>query len=276
MIDGVPIDPALIRTACFIGTFAIMAAWETLAPLRERALSRRLRWTNNLGLVLIDNLVLRLVLPVTAVGFASLAQQRHWGLLNRSDLPGWLAIPAALILLDLAIYLQHRLFHAVPVLWRLHRVHHTDTDFDVTTALRFHPVEILLSMAYKLVLIAILGASPPAVLAFEIVLNSAAMFNHSNITLPPSVERVLRMILVTPDMHRIHHSTSMHEANSNYGFNLAIWDRLFATYTQEPAIGQIMMPIGQDQFRESRDARLHRLLLQPMRNSGLAQRVSTL
>lgn len=268
MADFLTSQPETIRTAVFLGIFAAMAAWETVAPLRRSALPRLIRWSNNLALLLTGNLLLRLILPLGAAGFAALAQARGWGLLGLVQWPGWLELVLAFIVLDLAIYTQHRLFHAVPLLWRLHRVHHADTAFDVTTALRFHPLEIALSMAIKLAVIALIGASPSAVLLFEIVLNGAAMFNHGNVTLPPWIERPLRRVIVTPDMHRIHHSTLMEEANSNYGFNLSCWDRLFASYTAAPSRPQESMPIGLDQFRAPREAWLDRLLLQPFARSG--------
>jgi sterol desaturase/sphingolipid hydroxylase (fatty acid hydroxylase superfamily) len=257
---------AVVRTGFFVGIFALMAVWEVLAPLRQQAAPRSLRWSNNLALVMLDSVIVRLVFPLTAVSFAALAAERGWGLLNLLDLPLWPALILALLLLDLIIYLQHRLFHAVPLLWRLHRVHHADTEFDVTTALRFHPLEMLVSMAIKLAAIALLGAPALAVLVFEIVLNGAAMFNHANVALPARLERVLRLFVVTPDMHRIHHSTRPEEHNRNFGFNLPWWDRLLGSYCPRPQLDQRDMPIGQDQFRTRRDLWLDRLLLQPLRD----------
>lgn len=267
MPEFLPGGPDTLRMAAFLMIFAVMASWEALAPLRPSTLPRRLRWSNNLALLLSGNLLLKLLFPLTAVGFATLAQSRGWGLLNQFDWPDWLKLVLAFVLLDLAIYAQHRLFHAVPLLWRLHRVHHADTMFDVTTALRFHPVEIALSLGIKLAAIALIGASAQAVLLFEIVLNGAAMFNHGNVTLPGWLERPLRWLIVTPDMHRIHHSTRMAETNSNYGFNLSCWDRLFASYTPAPSRPQDTMPIGLNQFRTPRDAWLDQLLLQPLRRT---------
>lgn len=264
MPELLPSGPDAIRTAAFLTIFAIMASWEAIAPLRQPTLPRRLRWSNNLALLLTGNLLLKLLFPLTAVGFAALAQARGWGLLNLVGWPDWLELALAFVLLDLAIYAQHRLFHVVPLLWRLHRVHHADTMFDVTTALRFHPLEIALSLGIKLAVIALIGASAEAVLLFEIVLNGAAMFNHGNVTLPRWLERPLRGLIVTPDMHRIHHSTLPVETNSNYGFNLSCWDRLFASYTPAPSRPQDTMPIGLNQFRTPRDAWLDRLLLQPL------------
>jgi sterol desaturase/sphingolipid hydroxylase (fatty acid hydroxylase superfamily) len=261
-------SPEALRLTAFVGIFAAMAAWEQLAPLRQSPLSRRLRWSNNLALLLTGNLLLKLAFPLGATGFAALAAARGWGLLGRANWPDWLELGLAFVLLDLAIYAQHRLFHAVPWLWRLHRVHHADTGFDVTTALRFHPLEIALSMAIKLAVIALIGASAEAVLLFEIVLNGAAMFNHGNFALPGWVERNLRLLIVTPDMHRIHHSVRMDETNSNYGFNLSCWDRLFASYTPASKQPQDTMPIGQNQFRAPREAWLDRMLLQPFKQTG--------
>lgn len=266
MPDALPRDPAALRMAIFLGVFAAMATWEALRPLRHSNLPRWLRWSNNLALLLAGNLLLRLVFPMTAAGFAAWVQGQGWGLLNQVTWPDWAELTLALIVLDLAIYWQHRLFHVVPPLWRLHRVHHADTEFDVTTALRFHPLEIALSMLIKFAVIAALGASPLAVLTFEIVLNAAAMFNHGNVALPGWLERPLRLLIVTPDMHRIHHSTLMHEANSNYGFNLSCWDRLFASHTPAPSRPQEAMPIGLNQRRSRREAWLDRLLIQPFTN----------
>lgn len=233
-----------IRLGAFAGVFAAMAAWEALAPRRARLHPRRARWTANLGLVALDALVVRLAFPVAAVGFAALAAERGWGLLNAVALPPWLAIALAVVALDLAIYFQHVMFHAVPLLWRLHRVHHADPDFDVTTGARFHPAEIVLSMGIKLAAIALLGAPAAAVLAFEVILNACAMFNHGNVTLPEGLDRAMRRLVVTPDMHRIHHSMEAAEANSNYGFNLAWWDRIFGTYRAEASLPQERMRIG--------------------------------
>ncbi len=234
----------LVRLGAFVGVLAAMAAWEVRAPRRARLLARRVRWPGNLGLVALNVLVARLAFPVAAVGFAAIAAERGWGLLNAFDIPPWLAFGLSLLALDVAIYLQHVMFHAVPVLWRLHRVHHADPDCDVTTGARFHPVEIVLSMLVKLAAIAVIGAPAAAVLAFEVLLNACAMFNHGNVAIPRAVDRALRRVIVTPDMHRIHHSMAMAETNSNYGFNLAWWDRLFGTYRAEASLPQERMRIG--------------------------------
>ncbi len=256
-------EPA-IRLAFFGGTLAGMAALEALAPRRRRAVSRWARWPGNLGIVVLNTFALRLTFPVAAVGLAVLAEARGWGLLNNLTLPGWTRFVVALVLLDLAIYLQHVMFHAVPALWRLHRMHHADLDFDVTTGARFHPVEILLSMGLKLAVVAALGTPPVAVLVFEVALNATAMFNHANLRLPESVDRVLRWIVVTPDMHRVHHSAVAQETNSNFGFNLPWWDRLLGTYRPQPAAGHDGMTIGLDVFRDPRQLRLERMLVQPL------------
>ena len=265
MIDALALNEAVLRIGFFVGIFVLMASWEALAPMRQRDISLGLRWSNNLALVALDSVIVRLVFPVTAVSFAALAAERDWGLINLLGLPFWPALIVSLLLLDLIIYLQHRLFHTMPMLWRLHRVHHADTEFDVTTALRFHPLEMLLSMGIKLAAIAALGAPAQAVLVFEVVLNGAAMFNHANVAMPPKVERMLRLVVVTPDMHRIHHSTQTEEMNRNFGFNLAWWDRLLGSYCPKPQQDQRAMPIGLDQFRTRRDLWLDRMLLQPFR-----------
>jgi sterol desaturase/sphingolipid hydroxylase (fatty acid hydroxylase superfamily) len=216
----------LIRLATFGGVFVMMAIWELLTPRRPQAIGRNWRWPNNLGVVAVDVLLVRILLPITAVGLALFAEARGIGLFNMIALPTWASIIISVILLDLAIYLQHVLFHAVPALWRLHRMHHADLEFDVTTGLRFHPVEILLSTAIKLAVVAALGTPAAAVLIFELLLNATSMFNHSNVRLAPAIDRILRWFVVTPDMHRVHHSILRRETNSNFGFNLPWWDRL--------------------------------------------------
>lgn len=252
-----------LRLGVFLGLLVVMAAWEMAAPQRRATLPRLLRWSNNLALVALDTVVLRLALPVLAVGLAAWAQVQGWGLFNLLAVPGWLAILASLVLLDLAIWAQHLVFHKVPVLWRLHRMHHADPDFDVTTALRFHPIEILLSMLVKMAVVLALGVPPEAVLLFEVILNGMAIFNHANVRLPRGLDAGLRLAVVTPDMHRVHHSDIRAETDSNYGFNLSLWDRLFGTYVAAPAKGQVGMTIGLDRFRTARDQWLDRLLLQP-------------
>lgn len=261
-------EPA-IRLAAFFGIFALMATWEAAAPRRVRLHSRRQRWSANLGLVVLNSLLLRLVFPLAAVGFASFADERGWGLLNNLALPQWAALVFAVVALDFAIYLQHVMFHAVPVLWRLHRVHHADPDFDVTTGARFHPIEIVLSMLIKFSVIAVLGAPAAAVLVFEVLLNATAMFNHANLKLPAGVDTGLRQLLVTPDMHRVHHSTDVAEANSNFGFNLTWWDRLFGTYRAAARLPQESMAIGvRDLTGDPRCVSLPGMLLLPFLDAG--------
>ena len=255
----------LIRVAFFLGILLTMAVWEVASPRRRRELPRLFRWSNNLGVVAIDAILVRLIFPLTAVGLALAAQVRGWGLLNAFDVPVWFGSIASIVALDLAIYLQHVMFHAIPALWRLHRMHHADLEFDVSTGLRFHPVEILLSMGIKLAVVAALGPPAVAVLVFEVLLNVTSMFNHSNIALPPGVDRILRLIVVTPDMHRVHHSIHPDETNSNFGFNLPWWDRLLGTYRPEPRDGHESMTIGVEQFRTRGDLRLDRMLIQPFR-----------
>ena len=254
-----------IRLVAFLGVLAAMALWEIAAPRRRRDIPRVIRWTNNLALVVLDTIILRLTFPILAVGLAVMAEERGWGLFNAIEVPFWLAVIVSMLLLDLAIYLQHVMFHAVPGLWRLHRMHHADLDFDATTGLRFHPVEILISMGVKLAVVAALGPPAIAVLLFEILLNATALFNHANINLPRPVDRVLRWVVVTPDMHRVHHSVDPRETNSNYGFNLPWWDRLLGTYVPQPARGHDEMEIGIEQFRTTRDLWLDRMLTQPLR-----------
>ncbi|UTH48815.1 sterol desaturase family protein [Loktanella salsilacus] len=254
-----------LRLIVFLGVLVAMALWELAAPRRRREIPRVIRWTNNLGLVVIDTIVLRLSFPILAVGLAVTAQDLGWGLFNIIAVPGWVAVLVSIVVLDLVIYLQHVMFHAVPALWRLHRMHHADLEFDVTTGLRFHPVEILLSMGIKLAVVVALGPPAVAVLIFEVLLNATAMFNHSNIRLPMLVDRVLRLIVVTPDMHRVHHSIIPEETNSNFGFNLPWWDRLLGTYKAQPKAGHEEMSIGIEQFRTTRDLWLDRMLVQPIK-----------
>ena len=228
----IPADAELaLRLGVFLAVFAALALWEWAAPARAQRLSRLPRWRANLGLALVNTLLLRVALPGSALAFAALAADAGWGLLNRVEFPGWVALLAGVVLLDLVIYFQHVLFHSVPALARLHSVHHADPDFDLTTGIRFHPLEILLSTAIKFAAIAALGAPVLAVLLFEILLNATAMFNHANASLPAWLEPRVRRVLVTPDMHRTHHSVIEAERNSNYGFCLSVWDRWLGTYT---------------------------------------------
>jgi len=257
-----------IRLAVFLGMLAAMLAWELASPLRRAEVPRLFRWANNLALVVVDGIAVRLVFPLAAVGAALWAEARGTGLLRALDLHPALAIAAAILLLDLAIWAQHRVFHAVPLLWRLHRVHHADLDVDASTGLRFHPFEILLSMAIKIAVVVALGAPAVAVLLFEVILNATSIFNHANIRLSPAADRVLRLFVVTPDMHRVHHSWLPEETNSNFGFNLPWWDRLFGTYRPAPRDGQTGMTVGLRRFRAPVESRLDRMLVQPFRADG--------
>jgi len=254
-----------IRLACFLGILVVLLIGEIAAPRRRQEIPRLLRWTNNLFIVVIDSILVRLLFPVLAVSLALKAESNDWGLFNLIDLHPVLATVLAIIALDLIIYFQHVILHAVPVLWRLHRMHHTDLEFDVSTGVRFHPIEIVLSMAIKLLVILIIGAPALAVLLFEILLNAASLFNHSNIKLPSKLEQYTRIILVTPDMHRVHHSVRTAETNSNYGFTVPWWDRLFGTYTAQPRDGHADMSIGLNEFRQRRELWIDRMLLQPFR-----------
>lgn len=233
-----------IRLSFFFGIFALMALWEIVAPRRGLTTSKALRWTNNLGLVFLNSLILRLLFPAAAVGVAIFVGEHDWGLLNHFQVSFPLAVVLSVVAMDFVVYLQHLLVHAAPTLWRLHRVHHADLDYDVTTGARFHPIEIILSMLIKFATIAVLGPPVIAVIIFEVILNALAMFNHGNVRLPLALDRVLRFIIVTPDMHRVHHSVEDNEANSNFGFNLSIWDRLFGTYINQPRDGHEGMTIG--------------------------------
>lgn len=241
-----------IRLGCFFGIFAVMALWEVIAPRRRLTQPKTVRWANNIGLVFFNSFVLRLVFPTAAVGMALFAQEEGWGLLNHFQVPYALAVIGAILALDFFIWLQHVMVHAVPLLWRLHRVHHADLDYDVTTGARFHTLEILLSMLIKFAVIAVLGPPVLAVILFEILLNATSMFNHSNVRIPEGVDRVLRLFVVTPDMHRVHHSVEDDETNSNFGFNLPWWDRLFGTYRAQPRGGHEAMSIGIRTFRDSK------------------------
>jgi sterol desaturase/sphingolipid hydroxylase (fatty acid hydroxylase superfamily) len=239
-----------IRLTAFFGVLSLVAGAEILFPRRRLLVPKLRRWLSNIGIVFLNSFLVRLVLPVTAAGFAVFAARQGWGAFNYFDVPTWFAVIASVVILDFAIYLQHIMFHAVPALWRLHRVHHADLDFDVTTGARFHPIEIVLSMLIKFAVIAILGAPAAAVIIFEIVLNATSMFNHGNLRLPLAADCWLRLFIVTPDMHRVHHSIEDHETNSNFGFNLSLWDRAFGTYKAQPDAGHEAMTIGIRDFRE--------------------------
>jgi sterol desaturase/sphingolipid hydroxylase (fatty acid hydroxylase superfamily) len=256
-----------IRLGAFSSVLLVMALWEALAPRRIQTHGRLARWPNNLALVLVDALAVRLVIPTSLAGFAGYAATQRWGMFNQIPLPAWIAVIASVLSLDLAIYAQHVAFHAVPAFWRVHRMHHSDLEIDVTTGIRFHPVEILLSVLVKMAVIAIIGAPAVAVLMFEVLLNAMAMFNHSNTRMPEWLDAVLRPLLVTPDMHRVHHSIVRAETDSNYGFNLSVWDRMFGTYRQEPVAGQLGMTIGIPAFRKPEELRIDKMLKQPFRET---------
>jgi sterol desaturase/sphingolipid hydroxylase (fatty acid hydroxylase superfamily) len=257
---------ALVRVGFFIGVLALMMALETVFPRRVRSVSRKRRWPGNLGIVVLDSLLVRALVPAAAVGVAMVAEAKGWGVFNAFGVPTVWAIGLSVLVLDLVIYLQHVLFHAVPALWRLHRMHHADLDIDVTTGARFHPIEILLSMAIKMAVVAALGAPAVGVVIFEVLLNATSMFNHANLKLPRRLDRVLRWLVVTPDMHRVHHSAIRRETDSNFGFNLPWWDRLLGTYRDQPEKGHDGMTIGLSIFRGPGDSRLDKLLIQPFLN----------
>lgn len=240
----------LIRMSFFFGMLIVMAIWEIVAPRRALTISKTIRWVNNLGLVFFNSFLLRLLFPAAAVGMAAFASSNGWGLFNYYQLPFWITVIASIVIMDFIIYLQHVMVHAVPALWRLHRMHHADLDFDVTTGARFHPLEIILSMLIKFATIIVLGPPVIAVVIFEVVLNATAMFNHGNVRLPSGLDRFLRWIVVTPDMHRVHHSIEDDETNSNFGFNLPWWDRLLGTYREQPRNGHQGMTIGIRKFRD--------------------------
>jgi len=255
-----------IRLGFFVGVFALVACWERLSPRRVPSLPRTLRWRSNLGLVVLNTLLLRVLFPAAAVGVAAFCTAQGWGLLNHFVLPFWLAVTLAVVALDFVIWLQHVMVHAVPLLWRLHQVHHADLDYDLTTGARFHPLEIVLSMLIKFAAISVLGPPVLAVVIFEVLLNATAMFNHGNIRLPKALDGALRWVLVTPDMHRVHHSVEADECNSNFGFSLTWWDRLFGTYRAQARAAQSSMPIGLEGHTDVREvAHLGGMLRMPFR-----------
>ena len=274
MLDSIHNNEGVWRLSIFIFMLITLALWEVISPRRKKAKSNAIQSTNlninnrrinNVLIVIIDTILVRLLVPLLPVAVAVYASQNSLGLFNLFELPLWLVLPLSLLILDCIIYWQHRLFHAVPMFWRLHRMHHTDVEFDFTTAIRFHPIEIILSILLKLAVILLLGAPAIAVMIFEILLSSSALFNHSNIKLPASVDKVLRHFIVTPDMHRVHHSVYQTETDSNFGFNIPWWDKIFGTYCAQPKDGHLNMSIGIESFREQQDSRIDKLLLQPFR-----------
>lgn len=253
-----------LRLGFFLTIFLGLALWEVYAPRRTLANSRLNRWSNNLGLTFFNALLLLLALPLAAVGVAVLAAENNWGLLNYHTSPSWLAGAMSIIVLDLAIYTQHVVFHRIPLLWRLHRLHHTDLDFDVTTGARFHPLEIILSMVIKMGIVLALGAPAWSVIIFEILLNATSMFNHSNVFIKLDTDQLLRLLVVTPDMHRVHHSVRIRETDSNYGFNFPWWDRIFGTYQAQPAAGHRHMRLGLANYRDPKWLQLPWMLAVPL------------
>lgn len=259
-------NESAIRLGFFSGILAVVGLWELAAPRRALTVSKALRWASNLSIVVLNTVLLRLLFPLAAAGVAAFCAANGWGLINHFQIPFAIAVPLAVIAMDFVIWLQHVMVHAVPALWRLHRVHHADPDYDVTTSTRFHPIEIVLSMLIKFATIVVLGPPVLAVVIFEVLLNATAMFNHGNIRLPLALDRVLRWFVVTPDMHRVHHSVEDDEANSNFGFNLPWWDRLFDTYRDQPRGGHLAMTIGIHDHTDLREvARLDGMLLLPFK-----------
>ncbi|NNJ91099.1 MAG: sterol desaturase family protein [Gammaproteobacteria bacterium] len=266
MLEFIENNESTVRLGFFVGILMLMWLWETLSPRRALSVSRLFRWGNNLGIVVLNTLVLRVVFPAAAVGMAAIAQKNGWGLVSILEWHPLFIVIFSIIVLDFMIWLQHVAVHAIPVFWRLHRVHHADRDYDTTTGLRFHPLEILLSMVIKFIVIIALGPPVVAVILFEVILNGMAMFNHGNVRLPLPLDKVLRILFVTPDMHRVHHSVEDDEANSNFGFNLSIWDRLFGTYVDQPRGGHEAMTIGIEGFEEKNDVnRIDGMLLLPFK-----------
>lgn len=256
----------MIRMSFFFVILIVMALWEIVWPRRALSISKAARWANNLGLVFFNSFLLRVIFPAAAVGMAAFATSHGWGIFNYYDLPFWLIVVASIVIMDFIIYLQHVMFHAIPTLWRLHRMHHADLDFDVTTGARFHPVEIIFSMVIKFATVVVLGPPVIAVIIFEVVLNATAMFNHSNVRMPLGLDRILRWIVVTPDMHRVHHSIEDDEANSNFGFSLPWWDRLLGTYRDQPRGGHEGMTIGIRKYRDPKQVTwFHSMIMMPFK-----------
>lgn len=252
-----------VRLGFFFGIFVLVAVGEYISPRRDLKTSKVVRWFSNMAIVAVNSLAVRLLFPLIGIHVAFTAQEKGWGLLNVLDLPEWLSVLIGILVLDLIVYLQHVMFHSVPLVWRLHMMHHADMDIDVTTGLRFHPIEIIISMLIKMTVIAALGPSVFTVILFEIILNGTAMFNHGNLKLPSGLDRYLRLLVVTPDMHRVHHSVTIRETNSNFGFNFPWWDRLLGTYRAQPVAGHEKMTIGLAQFRDSRKNNLIWMLIMP-------------
>ncbi|MDN3609953.1 sterol desaturase family protein [Vibrio ostreicida] len=259
-------DPDLIRLSFFLCALILCGLWEWRSPRKRLTQSKSYRWFNNLGLVAFNSVCLTLLMPILAFEAALIASQNQWGLFYLLDLPFVFTLAFCVVLLDLAVYLQHLIFHKFPILWRLHRMHHADQDIDITTGSRFHPLEILISVWVKITVVVILGVPPMAVIVFEVVLNVSAMFNHSNAKLPLKLDAAIRTIMVTPDMHRVHHSVIARETHSNFGFCLSVWDRRFGTYIAQPELGHDKVKIGLPLFRKVSEQRLDKMLTQPFRN----------
>jgi len=258
-------DASVVRLIAFSGALVIFSGWEYLAPRIDRNFSRKTRWFNNYILALLDIGILRVIFPILPVGVALFADQKGWGLINMLNIPEVFAVIIGVIVLDFVIYLQHVMFHSIPNLWRIHMMHHTDLDLDLSSGLRFHPIEHILSMIIKISAVVLIGAPALAVLIFEIALNAVSMFNHSNIYLPVWLDRIIRAVIVTPDMHRTHHSVKIRETNSNFGFNLSWWDRLLGTYKEKPDSGHENIKIGHALHREEEVLSLKNMLLIPFK-----------
>lgn len=259
-IDTIPVSNFIInhevplRVGGFFGILGIMYLWEMIAPRRALTIPKPLRWVNNIGMVFLNSFLLRIIFPSAAVGVATLAQKHDWGFFYYLKVSYTLAVLSSIIAMDFFIYLQHVMFHAVPAFWRVHRMHHADLDIDVTTGIRFHPVEIILSMLIKFAVIVIIGPPVVSVIMFEVVLNATSMFNHANLYIPRNIDKVMRWFMVTPDMHRVHHSADPNETNTNFGFNMPWWDRLLGTYKNQPLLGHEGMIIGLREFRDLRQS----------------------
>jgi len=255
--------PETIRLTVFAGLFALLALAEVIWPRRSLTVTKSRRWVANIGIIVADALVVRLLFPVLPMTLAATAQAKGWGLFNLLGIAGWIELLTGLLILDLVIYLQHRLFHRLPLLWQLHRMHHTDLDLDVSSGTRFHPFEIALSLLIKMVVVLLFGIAPLTVLLFEILLNATSMFNHANLAIPPAIDRWLRLILITPDLHRVHHSVIPRETDSNFGFSQPWWDRLLGTYRDQPSEGHARMTIGLREYRNQNELSIWRLLRIP-------------
>lgn len=257
----------VIRGYAFYGMFSLIALWESLLPAKRPTTSTPMRWINNFALLIMENVFMRWVFPLFAIMLSAYLAERGLGWFNQFPAPLWLSFMLTVVALDAKAYVVHRLLHSVPWLWRLHKIHHTDLDYDVTTGLRFHPLESLVTMGSTLLVIALLGAPPVAVITYEILFIVTALFNHGNIHLPSRLDDLLRLALVTPDMHRIHHSAEMRETNSNYSGVFSVWDRAFGTYIRNPALGQDGMIMGLAEYRDARVLNLYRLLIMPFVNT---------